>query len=471
MSDSFKQSDKLDLGLTTLLASAEEVDISEDLSLLASKRLTTGSSNGSHSYGADPAACPSVVDPYDFLAKRGAWTELLHFCETELEENAADVRAKLWWIRAQLALGQMPVSILAAPLEPVVDRVLEMRAKGKHSAKVGGVCNLAEEVLSEVADALEKNGELELSLAFWEKAFRFNPQYKAQLFGVIEAGLGKCSEQRGAAHRRENLRFKERLLDLKKELSAGHKEASISVGAAKGEKGELRKSSRLAGPLFYLTLIGAAALVVGVGLRFLSTEVGPLKPRVVEAVKEPAVYAGSRPALRLPTINRTGSPNLQSLMGILYALDKSERAGSAPGEAPAAPQNSSSKHIINTSSPVEPEEVRLIFERGLNPSQSSTWHAGPYRKPMVRGHSWRDPIVAGDLVPGARAPKFVQSESVFTMLTPTVVLAQPSDSAFEIGRLKKGDQVRVVESMGRWLKVLSRAGREGYIPAESARLR
>jgi len=109
----------LDLGLGELLRKAEAG--------------VPGPQDGSH-----PAACtadlnpdrakeapPASQDEYSSLAGSGSWRDLVLLCERRLAADGADLRSRLWWIRAQLRLNGMPAAVLAAPLDSAALRLID----------------------------------------------------------------------------------------------------------------------------------------------------------------------------------------------------------------------------------------------------------------------------------------------------------------------------------------------------------
>ena len=54
------------------------------------------------------------------------------------------------------------------------------------------------------------------------------------------------------------------------------------------------------------------------------------------------------------------------------------------------------------------------------------------------------------------------------LLNDTVVSSAPSMVSVEVSKLRKGDKVEVVSSMGPWLELRSERGKRGYIYAQDA---
>lgn len=58
---------------------------------------------------------------------------------------------------------------------------------------------------------------------------------------------------------------------------------------------------------------------------------------------------------------------------------------------------------------------------------------------------------------------------IFVMLNDTVVSSAPSMVSVEVSKLRKGDKVEVVSSMGPWLELRSERGKRGYIYSQDAK--
>jgi len=323
---------------------------------------------------------------------------------------------------------------------------------------------LAEDTLCEVSAALEAQGEGELALVFLEKLVRLNPAYRERLREAIARGLAGFEGCSLNSRDQDGGRYKRKLLDLKK-MDQSFLDRSVTNSTPSADV-RFRFTIGIS-LIFGMVVLGVGVWVSQSRLFGIFRDATSYK---LALSRETTVYQGRVPSLRPPEIERGRSPNLQGLMGILYSLDKDDQlsAEPLPSDMPKILQNGG-RAKLNLNSPLEPSEVRVALQEGEAASPQQHLEAGSYREPMVRGYSRKDPIVPGDLVAGSARSEDYRKEMIYEVIAATPVLAQPSEGAFEVGRLRPGDLVRVDERMGRWLKVLSRARREGYILSKSAR--
>lgn len=69
---------------------------------------------------------------------------------------------------------------------------------------------------------------------------------------------------------------------------------------------------------------------------------------------------------------------------------------------------------------------------------------------------------------GGTKGKVILGGETYRMLKQTTVFSEPDDRAAEVAELFTGDKVLAEERYGKWLKIRSLKGREGYIPSKNA---
>ncbi|NMC63977.1 MAG: hypothetical protein GYA55_12510, partial [SAR324 cluster bacterium] len=160
----------LDLGLSYL--------IKDDKAKTAD---STGIDKGEDSVG-------TSEDKFSLLAEKEDWEALSEISAKKIQGASSldDAEAKLWWIKSQLHLKRVPVSILAAPLDSI-SRELE----GEHLnvtdlAQRARIRELVKDLLQVFSEQLLKCGDEITSKAFGERL--------EKIFGVQVASLSSDKE-------------------------------------------------------------------------------------------------------------------------------------------------------------------------------------------------------------------------------------------------------------------------------------
>lgn len=410
------------------------------------------------------------LSEYGSLAARGEWGTLLSLTERQTSGGGhGELAPRFWWVRASVALGSVPLTILAAPLETVTREIAETAKR----AGAGGdreLIGAAGELLIEVSEQLSSKGDHATALSFAERAFRLDPGARGNLIRIVTGilGLPEPSPRRDPA----GVRLRARCRALSEEL--GVSPALESTPAARAEivspsdsvglrpersKGGPRGNDISVRPLIIVLL---AAVVGAAAMRFLSGAVPDAGGETTIAL----VAADLRPELMAPSIERlTG---LSQLDAIFYDIDGGGerraallREARAPTAAPTPPR-SGSKDIVDTQGPVEPVDVVQALR-------------APRERP-------EDDV--GEILFGAPKPRFPSAqrgepkplpvdrftaEREFVVMTGTRVLTRPSLTGRAVAELRSGDRVRAEEMVGDWLKIRSRNGQVGYILSQDVK--
>jgi|GEM_PF-6445669 len=126
------------------------------------------------------------------LAAAGDWRAVISAAEN-LERSVAGTErvdilaARLWWATAQLALGSVPPSILAAPLESAADELCttELHTKYQDLAQLAGAA------LTKLAIQLESNDDAEAALRLRRLAFRADSSFGPALRIALGRAIGE----------------------------------------------------------------------------------------------------------------------------------------------------------------------------------------------------------------------------------------------------------------------------------------
>jgi hypothetical protein len=440
----------LDLGLAALLEG-------KTLVREASESLVAASSLGGPFppvLSQEPSAAAAQLVPkrsaFEVLAEEGLWQKLRTLCERRLlaAREPPDIEAQLWWIKAQLALREVPISVLTAPLDTLSREILRTSPDEISETLPKIKAHLAV-TLQEVITRFEKEsslveGEKEL-LSTFKKRVR-------QLRGTqAEEGVPPVIE-RGVV--REELPNDSALESRRPRLSVRR----------------LRKRRRIQ-RLWYLAsiIIGASAGLTGLALGGVFDQPSPRLIRV------PLVVSPEKASLRLPLLApQKGS----SLDEILYRLDGRSEKG-APGEY-AALKNiatssrksgtdekqkaSSSKELINVQGPLESELPNLsnVPLRASNASEKST-----YRSPFDRATVLEDSALTAKGLDSIE--EFSPSRRYVIVTAQATVTSRPTFSSSAVFLLSKGDMIDVEGRIGQWLRIRSRKGARGFVLLADAR--
>jgi len=416
-----------------------------------------------------PQERAAALSEYGALAARGEWAKLMSVTEQRTSGGGhGELAPRFWWVRASVALGSVPLSILAAPLETVTREIAEATKRGGSvdSELVGA----ASELLVEVSGQLQEKGDHATALSFAERAFRLTGGASDTLARVVARvlSLPEPSARRDPA----GVRLRERCRKLGEELGVGatpsqRAEPKIeSTPKFVASALQLEKTTDVErstdSSLRPLLVVLAAAVLGAAGMRFFVGEAPEHGGESTIALLVPEM----RPELRAPAIERLSS--LSQLDAIFYDFDRGgerraalTREGAAPAVAPVA-QRTGPKEVVNTAGPVEPADVVEALR-------------APSTKP-------EDDV--GSILFGAPKPRFpgadrgeprplpvdrFGAERDYVVITSTRVLTRPSFTGSAVAELRSGDRVRAEGLVGDWLKIRSRNGQVGYILSQDVK--
>jgi len=434
----------------------------------------------------DAPIAPVSRSEYATLADQGRWAELLELTEQRTAGGGrGELAPRFWWVRASVALGTVPLSILSAPLDSVS---AELAAGVKRGGAGGGaeLAPVAAALLADVSSRLVTNTDFAGAVTFAERAFRLDGRYR----GVLEDVVGTVLRLPVPSARRDpgGARVRATCERLRDELG-------LVMGAPSGERSapptELRREPTVkraapqksvppagedgaaaAAPVAPATksgglvsLVAFFALIGGL-VWYLRGESG-LQPVTLEGETSLAIELPvSAPVIAPPPIERMAK--VSQLAAVFYDFDRGVVGGEPRAESRrAAPQRQDravvgGRERVDTTGPVEPPEVlkaRTYPEEPTEEDVSSILFGVP--KPSF-------PAFRGDRL-GAQVPKPVEQFSTprtYVVRVKTRVVSRPSLSGVSVAELAAGDTVSGEGLVGDWLKIRSRNGQVGYILAQ-----
>ncbi|MFM1848950.1 MAG: hypothetical protein RL417_2424 [Pseudomonadota bacterium] len=457
----------LDLGLGTIIAGERAVG----------GKIDEAPQNSPHPRNDKPPQLDTERrTEYSDLADRGNWRELLSLTESRTAGGGqGELEPRFWWVRASVALGSVPLSILAAPLETVSAEIVEARKRS--ASKVGEeVVEAAAVLLSEVSAKLLGQGDYATALNFAERAYRLLPASQENLVAMIARilELPEPSARRDPA----GVRLRLRCQTLGEELGVPPRITPPKVSAATRPRAERasphdRSAGRRDQPLSPKG--GRAALPFGSFVVFLGMCLGGAlvwrwtvtgSPGVSGETVISLIASEHRPVLAGPAIERTTS--LSQLDAIFYDFDRGgggrAALGRPSGVPPASSLRAGPKEVVNTQGPPEPKDVYQATQSprdgaGGEDDVGSILFGSP--KPRLPGARGGEPQPMG-------VERFNEQRE-YEVVASTKVLTRPSFTGSAVARLAAGDRVKAEGAVGDWLKIRSRNGQIGYILSQDVK--
>lgn len=427
-SENEKNKTRIDLGLGAILAGVPAASVTEKCVDLLSD------TPSSWTLGEAPPPAPQTE--YEILADQRAWRDVVRRAESSLSKEGGDAEARAWWIRGHLGGFSMPVSLLAAPMESLLQ-----------SVELSGLSDSVRRVIEESAvltvRRLEEVGESEQS------------QRLRATMGPLNIAVDKDSSGRP---RRVTSSF--RAADFVEEPQSAPPKApapNVVVGVPSP-----RKRVALGALLATLLLITLDYCVqsdwffapVSIASESFVQDSSSAEQSVVAL--EPKDPVGRLGALFYAMDEAGDKPNSQDDLSDLSAdrqpIQSPQRGqGEQPAARDASSENPRSKERVNTKGPVESPDFSERVERRRE-----------------RYSVERAPLEGGSpraVLPHREPAAPTDAGRIFRVLARTDVVSAPSFGGRVIGALETGDKVLVEGFLGRWVRLRSRHGRGGYVLA------
>lgn len=480
---------KLDLGLSSILGDTTRAAAAQSSSP-ESPEVFASASNAAETES------QLTYNEYEKLAAAESWRELASLCESRCPPGRADenIEARLWWIRSQLELRAVPLSILAAPLESCTRKLIEDSATTEEAVR-----ELAHSTLLDLGEGLLRNSEWDLGASFVERATKLgssglklmrervsahvrNPKLPEQHKGRLQALCGEAQEGPAAAAtsaKMDTVPEAERLARFQakmEERKGSAVNSSVLVTSPPVQSTFLRWPAAagiflviLAALFLYrpdtlpnlLAMLDTSASPVAVNLNLGSVArspqlIAPSSERVQTLSELDAIYyefnqrgsAGKRDAEAVQptaaeTVTEVAAASLVS-SPVATPIEVAKLEGPASPPAPELRPTKPAKEKVDTSGPLESERDRR--ERSEPEATTSGLRDDLFGKGSLRD-AFRDGRIQ-------------------RVIVRTKVMAEPSYRANVVDVLDIGARVEVVSKDGPWLKLRSRMGKPGYILAQ-----
>ena len=473
----------LDLGLGDIIAGAADAAKGSPASVAPAPGGADPS--GSRAQALSPAPVTALSkNEYLLLAERRDWQGLLTLTEERTAGGGVgELEPRFWWVRASVALGTLPLSILAAPLESVTGEILVERKSGRGATLSDELVETAALLLTEVSANLIGRGDYATALTFAERAYRLVPASQENLIAVVARilELPEPNVRRDPAAGR----LRSRCLKLREELGENPAMRAPRDRGSPLPRGEEKPRSLAAtagaaaagaaAPLEKRGLLSLGTLVVLVGVCLGIAAIAKWRTFGFDAPSgETAIslfVAESRPSLGAPAIERLTS--LSQLDVIFYDFERGggRAALSRPGEPAQPTAGRGPKEVVNTRGPLEPKEIHQALH-AAQPEGGGADDVGTilFGAPKPRFPTPRAPAPAprGETPQPLSVGRFDEPRE-FEVLVRTKVLTRPSFTGSPVAALETGDRVRAEGAIGDWLKIRSRNGQVGYILSQDVK--
>lgn len=406
------------------------------------------------------------------LAREQQWDTLLAQTELLLEDQQLRldrpsqwIESQSWWIIAQLHSAKLPLAVLAAPVEGLLENSLEISSRGQEGAsQCAANIELVKRTVAEFASALFARGEMQQGMQLLSRA------------RVLGGDLTVLSEplKKFAQPLRDLQGSEQRLFAiLCKELSfhPAYDSHSSSVSSSsplpivptmKDNTGAAPTSSSSRGARKPIPMWVSTALIFVVLLCLLS---GFLWKQFSQKQPTPLPIASTlslpKADLEVPPPAPVAQPGKLDALLIGLSSKKTDAkienkvSATKPAANPQAPVGAPQrKEKLNTDGPKEAENVRVLREQSDRDSTNS--------QSQKREESSLP-------IPGpAEAPRFENfpSSKVFQVVRATNVMTRPSVNSEAVAGLKPRDRVRVEGREGYWLRIRSKQGKVAFVLAE-----
>ena len=405
---------------------------------------------------------------FEELAQREEWGPLRELCESVLAkqpEGEAAWRARLWWVRSQLSLREIPLTVVAGPLESLGASLLAARSEKAAEPSISNLCRQVSQALHEVSIGLSNQGEQDLAIACLERAYRLDSSLAPALCELVEKRI-RDSEILLKQKRHANLaaRLQALLEELGKSPPPAVPQAAPQAGVAVRR---VVHGNAWRAALLVVLLVLAGAVSVWLFNRNL-IDAGSWTIPAIFAARGAAPFSivSAEPTLSVEPPAPEPFERVSELNAVLYDLKNMPKLAITPKSVEPLVVNPSPttapKATIDISGPVESAELaaqRLRPQRRDESPQDVAQRDGftPFEMPKP---------------PGTRAEEEAFREFSpprrYSVLVRTEVMPRPSIRGLPLGRLEPGTYVTVEAREGYWLRIRSSHGNRGYVLAQDA---
>ncbi len=406
------------------------------------------------------------------MRSSGMWNELISSAEGIInrgEQNKElSLLAEIFWVEGQLEAGGMPSNMLIAPIDKLSQACKESASDLKQNA-------LLEKSLASVQASLGARllaiAEHETALRMLKAAASSDHNFDSQLHEAAAVARRYLSEKVfSPSQQAEKLRITQLLSgihsskvqdtapEVKLEASVPQKRKVTRALNLNLAWVNLKSATGLA--LFCMCIIGYSA----------SSKTDELRDYQLGRLN---LSAEAKPELLIALPERQTPSNKLTLWNILQSMDAPEvsvaQAVSEVEKAAAKPVVLKGAEV-NTNGPLEPEALAQLLDRGdseLAIAQEVRTQTGVER--IANGNKQSDtdyivppfPVAQGNYIPNG---SLLGRQLI---LNRTLVYENPSVQARSLGEIDRGSEVEVAEELGKWVRIVSRRNRDGYIKIEA----
>ena len=396
---------------------------------------------------------------YELLAESGNWDEIIR-----RSERSSTVEARLWWARAQCELAAMPLSIIAAPLEQSLSEI----SRGQPPQNI---IDLATDVATKLSQALIERNEFNLATALLDSGRKITPRIDAKFRAAAGLELEQLNRLPARDLDKQRLARKTYLsgfvAEMQKHYAAPKLSSETSAPFARSNRRVFSFGQRLALAVIAATILTLISLYYlgAFAQTSISSEGGTLAvttsrpdvdpPNLKSAALQRASATSLLEAVLIEDQQRHSDSRIEPGSSADSLVINDRPAATAHVEtqpvAPQLPLERKPKERINTSTPLEPREIRDAGTRSNDRNRRPDRADELFEKPQDQRTN------------GSTSSADTQR---YRVLVRTEVHAVPSFSSNVLQRLERGDPVAVEEREGQWFKIRGRNGKFGYIAAQ-----
>ena len=377
---------------------------------------------------------PEVTDSFQKLAREQQWPELIACAETAIASGDSAV-ARLWWLRAQLAMKSMPISLLVPPLATLCRCVVAHGEMSELRSALLEIATLMNDRLEEQSDDVCRQELADIVTNFDLSGTELQSPAEDSSFGLREVNRAATEGTKSGLN--------------------------VNVDCDSGRRRIL--------PILMLGLMVVAFVLFKVPVEKLPWLESLKKPVSPTLVADPMLKEQNESvSFDMPDVFRR--VDVSGLGALKYdfsdddVADKHEGKGMKPAQKKSIEQKKqpsltidspnergARKETIDTSGPIEGFE----FHNGIEAGRKMPVAA---KLPV---YSTKERLLDGGVLPNPFGNQHMM------VIDATRVYRRRNVSSEVLGQLLIGDKILVEGKYGGWARIRSKKGRTGYVAVDS----
>jgi len=420
-----------------------------------------------------------TADKFSLLAEKEDWEALSELSAKKIQGASSldEEEAKLWWIKSQLYLKRVPVSILAAPLDSISRELEREHPSIMQDAQTRRIRELVKDLLQIFSEQLLQSGDERTSKAFCErleKIFRVQAvslNCDKEVQQTTEPDISGDFLNGKSERRKKPVQSEAERLRADLGIDASFPESVVEsdpwhIDKIKNEDRSFWRTYFL----FGLIIVAALGTLFWVNLKRLEKE----SLAAAAVIASPESNVSSRDMLLLgPKLDQI--ENIDKLSSLLSSMDLAKEKKDSNQSNPSQEQSRVSlqeeqvkKENLAPSLPREKEQIDTNSPREPAPEQRRDLdRPDPLWGDAERKE--RSPFGDDDAI-GYPVQRFARPMP-YAIIADTLVFPRPSLRGQPLQKLRIGDEILVDAKIGYWLRLRSQNNRAGFVLAQDAKAR